>query len=63
MTLSVKSGSRAVGLTFVATNYRPSLDVAKHFARESLENGPVRELTTYPAIGALNIQGPFDAQA
>ena len=61
VTLPVKSGSRPVGLTFVATNYRPSLDVAKHFARKSLENGRVRELTTYPAIGALNIQGPFDA--
>ena len=61
VTLPVTSGSRAVGLGFVATNYRPSLDVAKHFARKSLENGRVRELTTYPAIGALNIQGPFNA--
>ena len=61
VTLPIQSGSLAVGLGFVATNYRPSLDVAKHFARKSLENGRVRELTTYPAIGALNIQGPFNA--
>jgi hypothetical protein len=61
VTLPVKAGSRAVGATFVKTNYRPSLDVAKHFERKSLENGRVRELTTYPAIGALHIQGPFDA--
>ena len=61
VTLPVKAGSRLVGATFVATNYRPSLDVAKHFERKSLENGRVRELTTYPAIGALNIQGPFNA--
>ena len=61
VTLPVKAGSRVVGATFVATNFRPSLDVAKHFERKSLENGRVRELTTYPAIGALNIQGPFDA--
>ena len=61
VTLPVKAGSRLVGATFVATNYRPSLDVAKHFERKSLENGRVRELTTYPAIGALQIQGPFDA--
>ena len=60
-TLPVKAGSRIVGATFVATNYRPSLDVAKHFERKSLENGRVRELTTYPAVGALNIQGPFNA--
>ncbi|MEE2637991.1 MAG: DUF1592 domain-containing protein [Acidobacteriota bacterium] len=60
-TISVKAGSRMVGATFVATNYRPSLDVARHFERKSLENGRVRELTTYPAIGALSIQGPFNA--
>ena len=61
VTLPVKAGSHMVGATFVATNYRPSLDVAKHFERKSLENGRVRELTTYPAIGALIIQGPFNA--
>ena len=61
VTLPVKAGSRKVGATFVATNYRPSLDVAQHFARKSLENGPVNELTNYPAIGALSIQGPFNA--
>ena len=61
VTLPVKAGSRMVGATFVKTNYRPSLDVAKHFERKSLENGRVRELTTYPAIGALHIQGPFNA--
>ena len=61
VTVPVKAGSRTVGATFVATNYRPSLDVAQHFERKSLENGPVNELTNYPAIGALSIQGPFDA--
>ena len=60
-TIPVTAGSRMVGLTFVATNYRPSLDVAQHFARKSLENGRVNELSNYPVIGALNIQGPFNA--
>jgi hypothetical protein len=45
----------------VATNFRPSLDVAQHFARKSLENGTVRELTNYPVIGALRVEGPFGA--
>ena len=62
VTVPVKAGSRTVGATFVATNYRPSLDIAQHFARKSLENGPVNELTNYPAIGALSIQGPFNAE-
>jgi len=56
----VKAGSRSVAATFVATNYRPSLDVAQHFDRKSLENGSVRELTNYPVIGALRIEGPFN---
>lgn len=61
VTVPVKAGSRMVGATFIATNYRPSLDVAQHFARKSLENGRVNELTNYPVIGAMNIQGPFNA--
>ena len=61
VTLPVGAGSRTVGATFVATNYRPSLDTAEHFARKSLENGRVAELSNYPVIGAMNIQGPFDA--
>jgi hypothetical protein len=61
VTIPVTAGSRLVGLTFVATNFRPSLDVAQHFARKSLENGRVNELSNYPVIGALNIQGPFNA--
>lgn len=62
VTVSVKAGSRLVGATFIATNYRPSLDVAQHFERKSLENGRVRELTNYPIIGAIRIEGPFGAR-
>jgi hypothetical protein len=38
------------------------LDVAQHFERKSLENGTVRELTNYPEVGALKIEGPFNAE-
>ena len=61
VTLPVKAGSHMVGATFVATNFRPSLDVAKHFERKSLENGVLKELSNYPILGALVIQGPFNA--
>jgi len=61
VTVPVRAGSRAVAATFVATNFRPSLDVAQHFARKSLENGTVNELTNYPVIGALRVEGPFNA--
>jgi hypothetical protein len=61
VTVPVRAGSRTVAATFIATNYRPSLDVAQHFARKSLENGTVRELTNYPVLGALRVEGPFNA--
>jgi hypothetical protein len=58
----VKAGSRMVGATFLATNYRPSLDMVKQYDRKSLENNSIPQLQYYPAIGFLRIQGPFTAQ-
>ncbi|HEY4361000.1 MAG TPA: DUF1592 domain-containing protein [Bryobacteraceae bacterium] len=57
--LPVKSGSHMVGVTFVAANYRPSLDLIRQFERKSLEDNPIPQLEYYPAIGILRIQGPF----
>jgi len=55
----VKAGSHMVGVTFLATNYRPSLDLIRQFERKSLEDNPIPQLEYYPAIGLLRIQGPF----
>jgi cytochrome c5 len=62
VTIPVKAGSRKVGATFLATNYRPSLDLIKQYDRKSLENNSIPQLQYYPAIGFLRIQGPFTAQ-
>jgi hypothetical protein len=62
VTIPVKAGSRVVGATFLATNYRPSLDTVKQYDRKSLENNSIPQLQYYPAIGFLRIQGPFTAQ-
>ena len=62
MTIPVKAGSRMVGATFLATNYRPSLDMIRQYDRKSLENNSIPQLQYYPAIGFLRIQGPFTAQ-
>jgi mono/diheme cytochrome c family protein len=62
VTIPVKAGSRVVGATFLATNYRPSLDMIKQYDRKSLENNSIPQLQYYPAIGFLRIQGPFNAQ-
>jgi len=58
----VKAGTHTVGVTFLATNYRPSLDLAKHFARSTLENSRIAGFSNYPEVGLLKIQGPFAAQ-
>ncbi len=58
----VKAGTHMVGVTFLATNYRPSLDLAKHFARTTLENSRIAGFSNYPEVGLLKIQGPFAAQ-
>ena len=59
VTVPVKAGSHMVGVTFLATNYRPSLDLIRQYERKSLEDNPIPQLQYYPAIGILRIQGPF----
>ena len=58
----VRAGSRVVGATFIATNYRPSLDIIRQYDRKSLENNTIPQMQNYPAIGFVRIQGPFNAQ-
>src|SRR6266540_1120181 len=62
VTVPVRAGSRSVGATFLATNYRPSLDIIRHYDRQSLENNTIPQLQNYPAIGYVRIQGPFNAE-
>jgi len=62
VTVPVRAGSRLVGATFVATNYRPSLDIIRQYDRKSLENNTIPQIQNYPAIGFIRISGPFSAQ-
>jgi hypothetical protein len=62
VTVPVRAGSRLVGATFIATNYRPSLDIIRQYDRKSLENNSIPQVQYYPAIGFVRIQGPFNAQ-
>jgi len=62
VTVPVRAGARLVGATFLATNYRPSLDIIRQYDRKSLENNTVPQMQNYPAIGFVRIQGPFNAQ-
>jgi hypothetical protein len=60
VSLPVKAGAHLVGVTFLATNYRPSLDFIRQYERKSLEDNPIPQLEYYPAVGILRIQGPFN---
>jgi hypothetical protein len=62
ISVPVKAGSRTVGATFIATNFRPSLDMIKQYDRKSLENNSIPQLQYYPAIGFLRISGPFNPE-
>jgi hypothetical protein len=62
VTVPVRAGSRLIGATFLATNYRPSLDIIRQYDRKSLENNTIPQLEYYPAIGFIRIQGPFNPQ-
>jgi mono/diheme cytochrome c family protein len=59
VTVPVKAGSHVVGVTFLETNYRPSLNIVKEYERKSLDNNAIAQLQYYPVIGFLRISGPF----
>ena len=58
-TIPIKAGSHLVGVTFLAENYRPSLDLIRQYDRKSLEDNPIPQLEYHPAVGSLRIRGPF----
>ena len=60
VSVPLKAGSHMVGVTFLATNYRPSLDMIWQYERKSLENNGIPQLQYYPAVGIVRIQGPFN---
>ena len=51
----VKAGSHLVGVTFLQTNYAPSLDFIRQYERKSLEDNPIPQLEYHPAVGILRI--------
>jgi hypothetical protein len=55
----VKAGSHTVGVTFLETNYRPTLNIVKEYERKSLDNNSIAQLAYYPVIGFLRVTGPF----
>jgi len=57
----VSAGPHQVGVTFLASNYAPLLDLNNDFERSTIETGGLPGFTFYPHIGSLRIDGPYDA--
>jgi hypothetical protein len=62
VTLPVKAGPHRIGVTFLATNYAPGLDMNHAFDRSTIETGGLPGFTFYPHIGRLRIDGPARAE-
>ena len=61
ITVPMKAGPHRVGVTFLATNYAPGLDMNHAFDRSTIETGGMPGFTFYPHIGRLRIDGPVQA--
>ena len=58
----VKAGPHQVGVTFLATNYAPGLDINRAFERSTIETGGLPGFSFYPHIGSVRIDGPYDVK-
>ena len=57
----VTAGAHMVGVTFLATQYAPLLDLDRHFKRSTIQTGPTPGYTFFPHVGTVRIEGPFAA--
>jgi hypothetical protein len=57
------AGPHEVGVTFLATNLAPLLDMNRQFLRSTVQTGPTPGFTFYPHVGSVKIEGPFNAKA
>jgi hypothetical protein len=58
----VTAGPHQVGVTFLATNYAPGLDINRAFERSTIETGGLPGFSFYPHIGSVRVDGPYDAK-
>jgi hypothetical protein len=61
VTLPVSAGPHSVGVTFLASNYAPGLDLNNDFERSTIETGGLPGFTFYPHVGSVRIDGPYNA--
>jgi hypothetical protein len=62
VTIPVEAGSRVVGATFVATNFRPDIGLIQQYDRKSIDNNNIPQVLYHPAIGMMKVSGPFEPE-
>jgi hypothetical protein len=58
----IKAGVHHIGVTFLATDYAPGLDLNHAFDRSTIETGGLPGFTFYPHVGSVRIDGPSDGK-
>ncbi|HEY7671214.1 MAG TPA: DUF1592 domain-containing protein [Gammaproteobacteria bacterium] len=59
--LPVTAGPHKIGVTFLASNFAPLLDLNDDFERSTIETGGLPGFTFYPHVGRVRIDGPYSA--
>lgn len=60
VTIPVAAGNHEIGVTFVATNFAPGLDMNNDFERSTIETGGIPGFTFYPHVGSVRVDGPYN---
>ena len=63
VTFETTGGPHEVGVTFLATNFAPLLDLNRQFERKTIQTGPTPGYTFFPHVGSIRIEGPFNSTA
>jgi hypothetical protein len=58
----VTSGPHRIGVTFLATNFAPGVDMNHAFDRSTIETGGLPGFTFFPHVGSVRIDGPTEAR-
>jgi hypothetical protein len=60
VTVPVTGGPHEIGITFIARNFAPGLDMNNDFERSTIETGGIPGYTWYPHVGSVRVDGPYN---
>ena len=60
VTVPVSGGPHEIGITFLARNFAPGLDMNNDFERSTIETGGLPGYTWYPHVGSVRVDGPYN---